>query len=824
MFHYEKLGAFYLGKEFDLARQESRSDFVMYDAKDLTTHAVIVGMTGSGKTGLGITLLEEAAIDGIPALVIDPKGDMGNLLLNFPQLRPEDFRPWVEPTEAARKGMTVDEFAADRSQLWKDGLASWDQGPDRISKLAEAAEVSIYTPGSDAGLQLTVLRSFSAPPAAVLNNSDAMRERVSSAVSGLLALLGIDADPLRSREHILLSNIVDHAWRAGRNLDLPQLIREIQTPPFTSVGIMDLETIFPEADRLKMAMTVNNVLASPTFAGWMRGEPLNIQRLLYTPEGKPRVTILSIAHLTDQERMFFVTIFLNEVLSWMRSQPGTSSLRALLYMDEVFGYLPPTANPPSKTPLLTLLKQARAFGLGLVLATQNPVDLDYKALSNAGTWFLGRLQTERDKLRVLDGLEGASASAGAGFDRKKIEQTLSAVGSRTFLLNNVHEDEPVVFQTRWVLSYLRGPLTREQIAKLMQDKKPAHDEEVAQAVPTPATAPHIIERQKQSAPAKAPAVASVLLPPEIPQRFARIFRATSRDADIVYRPALLGIGSLHFSDSKSDVDYWTDVARIVAVAADDHVSKDPWTESDPVAVESLELNSKPVPDAQFEELPRDCGRKSSYRSWTASFKKSLYRTERLTLSHCPELKMYSHPEDREGDFLARLKHHAREKRDLEIEKLRAKYGKSIETIRDRIRRAEERVAEEKQQAQSATLSAAMSFGTSILGALLGRKKLSTTNVSRAATSVRAAGRAADQRGDISRAEAQVESLTEDVKGLEDELEKQTNAIERALSLEGLEIAGYEITPRKSDISAEDVALLWLPYLISPTGIAEPAFD
>ncbi|MCA9249069.1 MAG: ATP-binding protein, partial [Planctomycetales bacterium] len=486
---FEKLGAFYLGKRFNLEGRQTTDDLILYDAKDLTTHALCVGMTGSGKTGLCLTLLEEAAIDSIPAIVIDPKGDIGNLLLTFPELRPDDFRPWVDESAAMRKGLTADVYAAQTAKTWREGLAQWGQEPQRIARFREAAELSIYTPGSNAGLPLTVLRSFDAPAASIVEDSDAFRERVASAASGLLALLGIDANPVQSREHILISNILDTAWRAGRNLDLAALIREIQTPPFDRVGIMDLETFFPGKDRTGLAMTLNNLLASPSFANWLEGDPLDVKRLLYTKDGKPRISIISIAHLTDAERMFLVTILLNEVLTWMRSQAGTSSLRALLYMDEVFGYFPPTANPPSKQPMLTLLKQARAYGLGVVLATQNPVDLDYKGLSNCGTWLLGRLQTERDKARVLDGLEGASAQAGAAFNRQQMEKTLSSLGSRVFLMNNVHDDEPIVFQTRWALSYLRGPLTRGQIQTLMAPVKAARETDTETKSTRPAAEP-----------------------------------------------------------------------------------------------------------------------------------------------------------------------------------------------------------------------------------------------------------------------------------------------------------------------------------------------
>jgi hypothetical protein len=684
MIDYEKLGAFYLGKSYDLHAGELGHDLIMYDSKDLTTHGVIVGMTGSGKTGLGVTLLEEAAIDGIPALVIDPKGDMGNLLMTFPALKAADLRPWVEKEEAARKGRTPDEFAADQAKLWRSGLAQWGQQPERIARLKDAADFAIYTPGSDAGLSLTVLRALDAPPPAVLNNSDAMRERVQAAVSGLLTLLGIDADPIRSREHILLSNILDRAWREGRSLSMANLIHEIQNPPFDRIGVMDLETIFPAGDRLQTAMTVNNVLASPSFAAWMEGEPLSVQRLLYTPEGKPRVSVISIAHLNDRERMFFLTILLNEVLAWMRSQPGTSSLRALLYMDEVFGFLPPTANPPTKTPLLTLLKQARAFGLGLVLATQNPVDLDYKALSNAGTWFLGRLQTERDKQRVLDGLEGASTAAGVAFDRRRIEQILSAVRSRVFLMNNVHEDEPVVFHTRWALSFLRGPLTREQVAMLMGPRKAEHAQQAAEEVGS----------ETRAMPAARPmpaAVSAEALPPVLAADISQFYlavdrsRAGSDSENLIYRPAIIGMGRVHFSEAKSNTDTWRDILRVHPIDSD--VPRHVWDECEEWDGDALELDDEPVPDVRYASLPSELSNSRNYTTWKTQLLAGLYRGDRLRLMRCPALKSYSQPGETEGDFRVRLKGEARELRDIEIEKLRSKYAPKVDRLKDRLSQA-----------------------------------------------------------------------------------------------------------------------------------------
>ena len=426
---YERLGVFYLGRE--LSAKGELGGALLYDSRDLTTHAVCVGMTGSGKTGLCVSLLEEAAIDGVPAICIDPKGDLGNLLLTFPELRPEDFRPWIDEADARRKGMTPDEYAASRAELWRNGLADWGESGERIRKLRESAEFALYTPGSSAGRQITPLSSLAAPAREIREDGEALRERVGASASGLLALLGLDTDPITSREHILVSTILADAWAKGQSLDFGELIRRVQSPPVEKIGVMGVDAFMSEKDRGKLAMTINNLLASPGFAGWMEGEPLDVQRLLRTKEGKPRISILSIAHLSEPERQFFVTLLLGEVIAWMRRQPGTGSLRAILYMDEVFGYFPPTANPPTKPLLLTLMKQARAYGLGCVLATQNPVDLDYKGLSNAGTWLLGRLSTERDKMRVLDGLEGAEG--GSGIDRRQADKMLSSLRPREFL-------------------------------------------------------------------------------------------------------------------------------------------------------------------------------------------------------------------------------------------------------------------------------------------------------------------------------------------------------------------------------------------------------
>ena len=835
---FEKLGTFYMGKAYDIKAGDVKDDLLLYDSKDLTTHAVVVGMTGSGKTGLCLTLLEEAGIDRIPAIVIDPKGDIANLLLTFPELSAEKFRPWVDESQAMREGMTVDQFATAEAKKWKKGLENWGQDGARIQKLRDTVDMRVYTPGSTAGRPLTILKSFNAPPPEILNDGDAFRERISAAASGLLALLGIDADPIRSREHILVSKIFETAWTAGRDLDLARLINEIQNPPFNRVGIMELDSFFPANDRMALSMTLNNLLASPTFASWMSGEALDIKRLLHTEQGKPCVSILSIAHLSDSERMFFVTILLNEVLSWMRSQAGTSSLRAILYMDEVFGYFPPTANPPSKQPMLTLLKQARAFGLGVVLATQNPVDLDYKGLSNTGTWFLGRLQTERDKMRVLEGLEGASAQTGASFDRAEMESILAGLGSRVFLMNNVHEDAPVVFTTRWAMSYLRGPLTRKQIQNLVAQDPSANAQPTAQAATTAqsmsataaasAPVPRSDSLQRPAAELDASAAAGLsamksqlAIPNEIDQGYLDIALRVGRNDRLIYRPAILGQGRMHFVKSTYKVDQWVEKTFLYDVRGDD-VPDELWDEAKEIP-EQLDISDEPESDCEFASVSDALQKAKSYKTWEKEFKEFMYRAQDMPIWKCVDLKIYSDPGETEGDFRVRLEQFASERRDKDVEKLRKKYASKFKTLEGKIARAMDKIEVEKSQYKQRKMESVLSFGSSILGAVLGRKKVSSTNVGRAATSMRSLGRASREKGDIGRAEAKLEELQEQKVDLEEEFQAEVDAITEKLDVESLELEELVVKPRKSDISVEHIGVLWLPFRVDSSGIAEPVY-
>ena len=791
MSDFEKLGAFYIGRGYDAERNADSAEPLMYDSRDLTTHAVCVGMTGSGKTGLCISLIEEAALDGIPALVIDPKGDIANLMLTFPALTPAEFEPWIDAAEAARKGTTPAELAAKTAETWKKGLADWGQDGERIRRLREAADVAIYTPGSNAGLPLSILRSF-APPAAG-SDATATRERVAATVAGLLGLVGIAADPLKSREHILLSAIVDAAWGQGHALDLAGLIGAIQKPPFAKVGVFDVETFYPAKERLELAMAINNLLASPGFGAWLEGEPLDIQRLLFTPEGKPRVSIISIAHLPDAERMFVVTLIANELVAWMRQQPGTAALRALFYMDEIFGYFPPTAMPPSKLPMLTLMKQARAFGLGVVLATQNPVDLDYKGLSNAGTWFIGRLQTERDQQRVIDGL--ASALSSQGFDRATLEKLMAGIQPRVFLMRNVHDDAPLLFRTRWAMSWLRGPLTLPEITRLMKERK-------ASAPPAPAAAP-----QEKAA-------ARPVLPAGVDELF---LAAKPGSGDLVYRPRIVAMAELHYADKSAGVDHWSRGAWLAPFADGDGAPA--WDDAQSVPALDAVSTAGPVDGAAFAELPAPALAAKNYGDWGRALATRLYQEGTVELLSSKSPKLTSNPGESEGDFRARLALALREHRDREVAKLRDKHAAKLQSLENRLRTASQRVEREQSQYSQRKLDTMISIGTSVLGAIFGGRSSAAT---RAGSAARSAGRVFGEKGDVARAGETLESLTAERDELLKRIEQEAAELTASLDPASIALERLRIAPRKSDIAVGRIAIAWEPWRTAADGFPRSA--
>ena len=780
---FERLGAFYLGKEYDLAERRLLDRLVMYDSRDLTTHAVCIGMTGSGKTGLCISLLEEAAIDGVPALIIDPKGDIANLLLRFPDLSAAEFLPWINPDDARRKGLSLDAYAAQQADAWRSGLAAWGQDGARIKMLKDAADICIYTPGSEAGIPVSVLHSFSVPDISWETDAELLREKISGTVTALLNLIGIAADPVRSREFILLSTLFEQSWRDDRDLDLVSLIRQVQDPPVRQIGAFDIETFFPAKERFGLAMQLNHLIAAPGFQSWMRGEPLDIAGFLTSPGGKPRHAVFYLAHLNDAERMFFVTLLLHQVLSWVRTQTGTTSLRALLYMDEIFGFFPPTANPPSKQPMLTLLKQARAFGLGVVLTTQNPVDLDYKGLANTGTWFVGRLQTDQDRNRVLDGLAGVPP-----ITREALAGILASLDKRVFLLHNVHAGAPLTFQTRWALSYLRGPLSRDQVRGLMAGR--VSQEKMALVPRSPP-----LQAESAGSPVPPP------LSPDIPQRFLPadgIVGETGRA--LHYTPSLLATGRIHYLNQKMHLDTDEAFSLLFPFAPDGTIRRE-----DAESYDAGEYAPGPAPGARFLVTPEISQALKKFPGMKQQVVTTLFHMREFRLLSAPALGMVSRAGEPEAGFHLRVRLASREQRDAEMDALRKRYAARIGTLEDRLRKAEMTVQKRQADADARKREAMISAGESVLGALLGGRR--SRSGSAAAGKYRQST-AADM--DARESQERARLLAGEITALKEELERETSAISSRWenSLQGIE--EISVKPRKSDIEVVSLVLAWVP--------------
>ncbi|MEM7131815.1 MAG: hypothetical protein AAF702_36210 [Chloroflexota bacterium] len=846
----ERLGSFFLGAEYDFDTDEYTHEVVNYDARDLTTHAVCVGMTGSGKTGLCMGLLEEAALDKVPAILIDPKGDITNLMLQFPDLAPQDFQPWINADDARRKGLSLEEYAQATADLWKGGLASWGITSERIRALRDSVDYTIFTPGSDAGIGINILGSLAAPGIDFDTNAEAIRERISGTVAALLGLADINADPVRSREAVLLSNIFEHHWRQNKNLDLAQLILSIQNPPVRQIGVFDVETFYPAKDRFSMAMSFNNLIAAPTFQGWLQGEPLDVDTLFFTAEGTPRHSIFYIAHLSDSERMFFVTLLLENVLSWMRRQSGTTSLRSLLYFDEIFGFFPPVGEPPSKRPLLTLLKQARAFGLGTVLVTQNPVDIDYKGLTNAGTWFIGKLQAERDKARVLEGLKGAIAEAGGTTDID-YDELISRLGSRVFLLHNVHDDGPVVFHTRWAMSYLRGPLTRPQVSQLMALKKaiPAATgaiESKGATSPTPSDAP---ARQSpppipaQSAtrsstpssghapsqPSSEPAiphgysatppgldlnVEQIYLPADVSERAA--IRQLVEEAgntvepsqiQLLYEPAILGYGTVRFVDRKRQID--EQILCHLLADAPKRIGGVDWEGATKLGLDVRDLLHEPeMLDPKqgpfFAPAPEEANQARKIKRIEKDLSDWLYYNSGMPILVHERLKLFQRPGEDERSFNMRLQQAARERRDDEVDKLQSRFEKNLDRLEAKLTKEERELSQDESELSSRRHQEWIGIGETVLGAVLGRRRRSLSRIS---SNRRMTQRA---RMDIEESHEVIAELKEAIADTQEELETQAREVTMKWAKLMDEVDTEELKPRRTDVKIELVALAWKP--------------
>ena len=821
-------GQFYLGEVRDPGSGEGTDEAQCLDADRLTTHGVIVGMTGSGKTGLGVLLLEEALQAGIPTLVIDPKGDMGNLALRFPDLAPADFEPWIAPEDARREGVDVPAYAAKEAAKWKEGLAGWGIESDEMRRYRDAAEITIYTPGSGAGVPLNVLGSLAAPSLDPNTHAEVLADEVEGFVSGLLQLADIEADPITSREHILLSNLVLHSWRAGRDLDVGQLIAQVQRPPLRKLGVFDLESFFPEKERMKLALRLNGLLASPAFGTWMQGAPLDIGELLYTAEGRPRAAVVALAHLSEPERQFVVTLLLSKVATWMQTQPGTSELRALVYMDEVFGYAPPSAQPPSKKPILTLLKQARAFGVGLVLSTQNPIDLDYKAISNAGTWFIGRLQTERDRARLLDGLSTAGA-----MDKAALDDAIAGLDKRQFLLQRAGKT-PGVFGTRWAMSYLRGPLTRHEIGKLGELTGVRTSAGPGAAAPPAATAPSA--PAPAGTPAAAPAAstppATAFAEPAAPAP-AALGANESAQAPIVarnvkvawldpaatwsaavgaipggtrYEAALAARVHLRFDERYSEVDHeetWEAVWFPLQERfdADDAIA---------VGYDDRDLDDREPEDAIYVVPEAPIGKTTFFKEIERELLDELYRDREIEIFKNGELKLYSRVGESKEEFLRRCDAVAQDEEDAEAAKLRDKVESKMRTLQERLRAAERRVAELDEEVGARGREEWISLGGDIVGAFLGgrrRTRSIASSIGRASRRRRMTSTAANR---LDTAAEKVDAIGDDLQALEDDLVEQLAAIDETWAEKAQQIETMPIGLEKNDIDIDELTLVWVP--------------
>ena len=823
---------FYIGRKFDIKAGKLSADNLLYDPADLTTHAVVTGMTGSGKTGLCVSLLEEAALQGIPALIIDPKGDLTNLLLHFPSLAPQDFQPWIDPDIARRAGKTLEQAAGEAASAWRNGLAEWGITPERIQALKNSAQFAVYTPGSRSGLPISILSSLAAPELDWEENRESLQERISSTVTALLGLVGIDdVDPLRSREHILLSNLFENAWSQKQDVELKELILQTQNPPFENLGAFPVDSFFPAKDRMDLAIQLNNILAAPGFATWREGQPLDIQSLLFTEDGRPRHSVFYLAHLSDAERMFFVTLLFTAVESWMRTQAGSTSLRALLYMDEIYGYLPPTANPPSKQPLLRMLKQARAFGLGLLLATQNPVDLDYKALSNAGTWFIGKLQTERDKLRLLDGLDNVAG----GTPRSEFDRLISSLGKRVFIMQNVHEKAPVLFQTRWAMNFLAGPLTRTQI--------PALNVLAGAALPVPAA---------PSSPAAAPAVAAPAVPapsfaaPEaapapmpsatrpavssegssttkpaipagineffLPQNYSlsEAFKAAGRTSPadtqlegVLYRPVLLAAAQVRFLDRKYGVD--SEVVQAALVASPERRGSLRWEEY-PYRGPALDkVDTSPSGAARFESIGSPLNDAKLMTALQKDFTDWVFRNTSIKARANEALKVYAGPDVSTAEFMKACADTARDALQTELNKRTAVIDRQIKTLQDKLGREERELRQDEADLKNRNIESAanaLEIGLGLFG--VGRKKSVSTAFTKHRLSQNAKDDVEESKEAIEQYEKQLDALLESRKQMEADVQAQWGDVVN-------KITEVTINPKKTDVYVNLFGVAWLPY-------------
>jgi hypothetical protein len=857
----KKPGDLYLGQALDSESSQPTGTRLHLPSHQLTTHGVIVGMTGSGKTGLGVILLEEILSAGIPALILDPKGDMGNLLLNFPAFRPQDFEPWIDGGEARRKGITPGQLAEEKARLWQQGLAASGVEPERMERLRRNVDLRVITPGSSAGIPLNVLGNLAPPGVSLEEDPETVRDEIEGLVSGILVMAGLDSDPLTSKEHILLSNLVEQSWREGRGLELATLIGQIQQPPLRRLGVFDLEAFFPERDRTKLAMRMNGLVASPSFAEWIRGEPLDVGGLLRAPDGRPRASVVYLAHLTDTERVFVVTLLLSKLVTWMRRQPGTSALRAFVYADEVMGLAPPTAEPPSKRPILTLFKQARAHGVGVVLATQNPVDMDYKLMSNAGTWMVGRLQTERDKARIIEAMRSASGDV----DVRAWDARIGALGKRQFVMKTAGSDEPLLFSTRWAMSYLRGPLTRAELLRLKTDGLMADGATMPLGVPTgPGQPPFATPSAPGQPPVPPQAGAAAFGAPGLPSHApaegvpwpsgqggpagpphttpsqaavtppfhsptaslahdeSPVAPRVSQEAVVRYldpaapwisevgvrpggrrlEPGLAARVKLLFDEPRSGLRHeeeWEAVFFPLGDAIRPHEAK--IVDYDP-----RDFREEPPANTVYALPQAPLDQASFFRTSGKAITDHLYRNRTVTLFQNGALKLYSRVDESEEEFRKRCLEAAEERADGDAGKLRTSYESKLRTARNRQSQAERRVRElevdTSQRRQQELIAGAGEILSLFLGGRSRTRSLSGMS-SRRSQTVRTKER-------LRSAEEKLGEYEQAILDLERELGLELEGIWERWRATAGQIEPFEVRLKQRDIVLDELLLFWAP--------------
>jgi hypothetical protein len=812
---------FYLGRVYDPAKRSVENKQVTYNPNDLTTHAVVTGMTGSGKTGLCISLLEEAALKGIPAIIIDPKGDLTNLLLHFPDLAPQDFQPWIDAEQARRSEKTVEQVATETADTWRKGLNEWGLGEKDILRLKNSVQFAIYTPGSDSGIPVSVLSSLAAPNVPWDENREVLREKITSTVTALLGLVGYeDVDPLRSREHMLLSNIFETAWKQEKGVDFNELILQIQTPPFDKIGAFEVSKLFPEKDRMELAMVFNSVLVSSAFEPWLEGRPLDIQAMLYGEGDQPQHSIFYLAHLPDNQKMFFVTLLFSAIEAWMRSQNGTSVLRSLIYMDEIYGFLPPVSNPPSKGPLLRMLKRARAYGVGFVLGTQNPADIDYKGLSNAGTWFIGKLQTEQDKNRLLDGLVNVSGEV----SRSEIDNLLSSLGKRVFVMHNVHAKQAVVFQTRWVMNYLAGPQTRNRIGEL--NKLAGFDLKPADVIPRAAVS---LSRGaiKSDTSSTKPFVPSGVKEYFLPQNLSlsEAFKAVGRSMPaeamtegVIYRPALMASAQVRFLDRRLGVD--TEIIRAALVEDPEKRGSVRWDDflfNDRILLENAEQS--PVSSSRFGSIDAPLNDTKLISALERDFKDWAYRDSSIQVRAHEELKLYAGPDVSKAEFMRECAEAASKNRDAEIDREAAKFDRKLRTLKDRMSREERELREDKEELSHRKWEEAGTHLENIFGGGKRARRRVSTSLSKRRLTEKAKADVEESIDAIEDYEAQIAEL----EGLREEAIQEINDKWGHVVNDITEIT---VTPKKTDVFVDLFGVAWMPYYLIRSGsetMEVPAF-